>query len=276
MGTQVPPRGFQMIGAAVDAWRSILVAHAPASLLPRPKTLWHSGFNLQLVVAAVQREAADVVGVVLVDPDGDPLPPWLPGAHLDLFLPSGRLRQYSLCGDPHDRSAYRIAVRLAPHGDGGSIEIHEDLRSGDTIRVFGPRHTFPFVDVPEYLFVAGGMGITALLPMVRAAGRRGTLVYTGRTRQSMPFINRLPGALVRPDDEFGPPDMAELLSRANPGTAVYVCGPAPMVDAAVRVLPRVNPTCTLHLERFPAARIGATLPARPRHTHRGAPDRQSA
>ncbi|MEU4316181.1 ferredoxin reductase [Nocardia sp. NPDC024068] len=276
MGTQVPPRGLQIIGAAVDACRSIFVAHRPAALLPRPKTIWHSGFNLRLVVAAVQREAADVVGVVLVDPDGDPLPAWLPGAHLDLFLPSGRQRQYSLCGDPHDRSAYRIAVRLDPHGAGGSIEIHEDLRSGDTVRVFGPRHTFPFVDVPEYLFVAGGMGITALLPMVQAAGRRGTLVYTGRTRASMPFINRLPGALVRPDDEFGAPDMDEVLARANPGTAVYVCGPAPMVEAAARALPRANPTCTLHTERYPAARITATHSARPRHTHRPTQTRQSA
>ncbi|MGI5221998.1 ferredoxin reductase [Nocardia sp. CA-290969] len=257
MGTQVPPRGLQMIGAAMDACRSIFVTHRPSSVLPRSKLLWHSGFNRKLVIAAIQREAVDVVAVVLVDPEGEPLPAWLPGAHLDVFLPSGRQRQYSLCGDPRDRSAYRIAVRLMPHGNGGSIEIHENLRSGDVLRVHGPNHTYPFVDADDYLFVAGGMGITALLPMARAAGRRGTLIYTGRTRESMPFHDRLPDAVIRPDDEFGAPEMADLLAYANPGAAVYVCGPPPMLDAAIRALPRVNPTCSLHLERSPGARTAA-------------------
>ncbi|NUS93616.1 MAG: oxidoreductase [Nocardia sp.] len=254
MGTQVPARGFQMIGTAVDVCRSIFVAHRPASFLPQSKVLWNNGFNRQLVVAAIQREAADVVGVVLVDPEGEPLPAWLPGAHLDVFLPSGRRRQYSLCGDPRDRSSYRIAVRLMPHGGGGSIEIHENLRSGDPLRVHGPRHTYPFLDAPDYLFIAGGMGITAILPMAQAAGRRGTLIYTGRTRDSMPFLDRVPGALIHPDDEFGPPDMAELLTRAEPGTAVYVCGPPEMLEAAIHAVPRVAPASSLHLERFPAAR----------------------
>ncbi|WP_328389945.1 ferredoxin reductase [Nocardia sp. NBC_00416] len=254
MGTQVPVRGFQMFGTAVDVCRSIFVAHRPASLLPQSKVLGHSGFNRRLVVAAIQREAVDVVGVVLVDPEGDPLPAWLPGAHLDVFLPSGRRRQYSLCGDPRDRSSYRIAVRLMPHGKGGSIEIHENLRSGDSLRVHGPRHTYPFVDAPDYLFVAGGMGITAILPMAQAASRRGTLIYTGRSRDSMPFLDRVPGAVIRPDDEFGAPDIEDLLRRADPGAAVYVCGPPPMLEAAIHAMPRVNPTGSLHLERFPAAR----------------------
>lgn len=261
MGTQAPARGLQMIGAAVDACRSIFVTHRPISVLPRSKMLWHSGFNRRLVVAAIQREAADVVAVVLVDPEGDPLPAWLPGAHIDVFLPSGRQRQYSLCGNPRDRSAYRIAVRLMPHGNGGSIEIHENLRSGDVLRVHGPRHTYPFVDADHYLFIAGGMGITALLPMVRAAGQRGTLIYTGRSADSMPFRDRVPDAEIRPDDEFGSPDMAQLLARADPGTAIYVCGPPPMQEAAARVLPRVNPTCSLHLERHQAPRAHRTVAA---------------
>lgn len=253
MGGQVPARGLQLINAAVDACRSIFVTHR-TPILPRSKLLCHSGFNRPLLVAAIQREAVDVVAVVLVDPEGEPLPAWLPGAHLDVFLPSGRQRQYSLCGDPRDRSAYRIAVRLMPHGDGGSIEIHENLRSGDVLRVHGPRHTYPFVDADSYLFIAGGMGITALLPMARAAGRRGTLIYTGCSADTMPFLDLVPNAEIRPDDEFGSPDMAELLARAHPGAAVYVCGPPAMQEAAVRALPRVNPSCTLHLERRRAIR----------------------
>ncbi|WP_327148838.1 ferredoxin reductase [Nocardia sp. NBC_01329] len=243
-----------MIGTAVDVCRSIFVARRPASLLPRSKPLWNSGFNQRLLVAAIQREAVDVVGVVLVDPEGGSLPAWLPGAHLDVFLPSGRRRQYSLCGDPRDRSSYRIAVRLMPHGDGGSIEIHENLCSGDSLRVHGPRHTYPFLDASDYLFIAGGMGITAILPMAQAAGRRGTLIYTGRSRDSMPFLDRVPGAVIRPDDEFGAPDIEELLARADPGTAVYVCGPPAMLEAAIHAVPRVAPASSLHLERFPAAR----------------------
>lgn len=260
MGTQVPVRGFQMIGAAVDACRSILVAHRPPAFVPQPKTLWPSGFNRRVVVAAIQREADDVVAVVLVDPDGDPLPAWLPGAHLDVFLPSGRQRQYALCGEPWDRSAYRIAVRLMPHGNGGSIEIHENLRSGDVLRIHGPRHTFPFIDAPEYLFIAGGMGITSILPMAQAAGRRGTLVYTGRCRASMPFLDLVPDAWIRPDDEFGTPDMEELIGYANPGAAVYVCGPPAMLEAAIHAMPKANPTGSLHMERFQPARAAASRP----------------
>lgn len=260
MGTQVPVRGLQMIGAAVDACRSIFVAHRPPAFVPRAKTMWPSGFDHDLVVAAIQREADGVVSVVLVDPEGDPLPAWLPGAHLDVFLPSGRQRQYALCGEPRDHSAYRIAVRLMPHGNGGSIEIHENLRSGDVLRVHGPRHTFPFVDAPEYLFIAGGMGITSLLPMAQAAGRRGTLIYTGRCRDSMPFLDRVPEAWIRPDDEFGTPDMEELIGYANPGAAVYVCGPRPMQDAAIQAMPKANPTGSLYLERFQPARTATTHP----------------
>ena len=258
MGTQVPSRRIQMIDSAVDACRSIFVTHRTNDLAPRTKLFGRDGRHRQLVVAAIQREAVDVVGVVLVDPDGGPLPAWLPGAHLEVSLPSGRQRQYSLCGDPTDLSAYRIAVRLMPHGCGGSIEIHEHLRSGDPVRIHGPRHTFPFVDAPDYLFIAGGIGITPLLPMAAAAGTRGRLIYTGSSRETMPFANQLTEAEIRPDDEFGFPDMTELLASAAPGAAVYVCGPPAMQQAALRAMPRINPSGTLHLERYRAHPGGST------------------
>ncbi|WP_133848663.1 PDR/VanB family oxidoreductase [Labedaea rhizosphaerae] len=207
--------------------------------------------TLRLVVDEVVHEAADVISLRLVDPSGAPLPLWQPGCHLDVLLPSGRRRQYSLCGDPADRRAYRIAVRRIDGGDGGSVEVHATLRKGSSVAVQGPRNAFPFLDVPSYLFLAGGIGITPILPMVRAAQARGAdwrLVYTGRSRASMPFLAELSGdrVVVRTDDESGVPDPVELLAHAPDRATVYCCGPVPMIDGVRAVLGR-RP---LHFERF--------------------------
>jgi ferredoxin-NADP reductase len=238
---------------------------------------------LRLTVAEVHREATDVVSLRLTAPDGAGLPPWHPGAHLDLELPSGRVRQYSLCGDPADTGGYRIAVRRIPDGDGGSREVHT-LRPGASVTVRGPRPAFPLVRAPRYLFLAGGIGITPILPMVCAVAATGAdwrLVHTGRDRASMPFAGELARldparVVIRPDDEHGgPPDGTELLRHA-PGehSTGYLCGPAPMLAAARRAwagLP-AGRLDALHVERFGAppvlggrpftvelARTGATL-----------------
>ncbi|WP_225993895.1 PDR/VanB family oxidoreductase [Actinomadura rudentiformis] len=215
--------------------------------------------GLTLVVQETRREAADVVGLRLGAPDGGLLPRWQPGCHLDLLLPSGRRRQYSLCGDPADRRSYRIAVRRLPAGGGGSIEVHEDLVEGRTVRVQGPRNAFPFLASESYLFLAGGIGITPILPMVQAAERAGAdwrLVYTGRSRETLPFLDELAGLppgriVIRTDDEHGVPRSADLLRDAGPGTAVYCCGPAPMIDAVRGAFS----AGTLHYERFAPAPI---------------------
>ncbi|UGT65067.1 PDR/VanB family oxidoreductase [Nocardia asteroides] len=239
----------------MDLYKQVFVAGAAAPLLSSPQPVRNSGFDRDVVVEAVERVALDVVALTLRAPDGGVLPVWRPGAHLELFLPSGRQRRYSLCGNPRDRFRYRIAVRLIPDGDGGSREVHETLRSGSALRIRGPRNAFGFVEAPSYLFIAGGIGITPILPMVRAAGGRGRLVYLGSSRNRMPFLNELPGAEVRPDDEFGPPDVAELLGKAEPGAAVYVCGPPGMLAAAQRLAFDSNPTGSLHVERFAPAPV---------------------
>jgi ferredoxin-NADP reductase/ferredoxin len=194
-----------------------------------------------MVVAEVTPEAADVVSVRLASIDGAALPAWSPGEHIDLVLPSGRVRQYSLCGDPADRGSYRIGVRQLPDGGGGSVEVHT-LTPGASVTVRGPRQAFPLLSAPRYLFIAGGIGITPILPMVRAAAAAGLdwrLVYAGRDRASMPFLDELAAygdrVLVRADDEHGGPgDGAELLRYApGPGTVGYCCGPPPML-ASVR------------------------------------------
>ncbi|WP_082859704.1 PDR/VanB family oxidoreductase [Alloactinosynnema sp. L-07] len=249
-----------MVAGGARAYSRVFAASSAAPYLSRSKPVRRKGFDLDLVVSSITREVEDVVSFTLRRPDGGALPAWIPGAHLDVFLPSGIQRQYSLCGDPADRSCYRVAVRRIDGGGGGSVAMHSEVAEGDVLTFRGPRNAFTFIDVESYLLIAGGIGITPILPMVREAARRGadwTLVYTGRSRATMPFVAELDaiggGRLeLRPDDEYGPPEAAELVRRAKPGAAIYVCGPPALIDAARAVQPGLNPTGSLHSERFSA------------------------
>ncbi|MER8117794.1 2Fe-2S iron-sulfur cluster binding domain-containing protein [Streptomyces sp. SID8366] len=193
-------------------------------------------------------------GVVQLRLEGTELPRWTPGAHLDLVLPSGLVRQYSLCGDPEDTSAYTVATRLVEDGRGGSREVHEQLAEGMELEVRGPRNRFPLAEAASYVFVAGGIGITPVLPMLRAlpAGAAWRLLYCGRTRASMPFlaeVRELAGdrLTVVAEDEDGRPDLDALFAGADPGTAVYCCGPEGLMEAVAQRVPEGS---VLHLERF--------------------------
>ncbi|MFE2188916.1 PDR/VanB family oxidoreductase [Streptomyces sp. NPDC059455] len=214
-----------------------------------------------LLVHRMTWEAEDVLSVELVHPDGKPLPPWEPGAHVDLHLGGGLVRQYSLCGDPQDTGRYRIGVLREPASRGGSAHVHTKLRPGATVGVQGPRNHFALVEAARYLFVAGGIGITPLLAMARQAGRLGvpwSMVYGGRRRASMAFaaelaeLAELPepasdtGELTLvPQDEHGLIDLDTLLADLPDGTAVYCCGPEPLIAA-------VEARCAAHTERFAA------------------------
>lgn len=222
--------------------------------------------NLELLVETVREEAEGVVSLRLARPDGGPLPPWRPGAHLDLRLPSGRLRQYSLCGDPGDPSYYRVGVRRI---GAASAEVHS-LRPGAKVLVRGPRNAFPFVAAREYLFVAGGIGITPILPMVRRAAAGGAgwrLVYTGRDRASMPFLDELAElpadrVWIRPDTEYGiPASGAELLEGVPDGASVYCCGPVPMITG-IRVDLALTGAAAVYFERFSTPPIVGGRPYR--------------
>ncbi|MEU8631210.1 PDR/VanB family oxidoreductase [Amycolatopsis sp. NPDC048633] len=206
--------------------------------------------NLPLVVESVEAETEDVVSLRLSN--GGPLPGWRPGAHLDLVLPSGLVRQYSLCGDPSEKDHYRIAVRKIGVA---SAEVHS-LRPGTRVTVRGPRTAFPFVGGGPFLFIAGGIGITPILPMVRRATALGAdwrLVYTGRSRESMPFLDELADddrVWIRPDTEYGvPASGAELLDGLPDGASVYCCGPVPMITG-VRVDLELTGAKAVHFERF--------------------------
>jgi ferredoxin-NADP reductase len=218
--------------------------------------------NLSLAVETIRPEANGVVSLRLAN--GTPLPAWRPGAHLDLVLPSGLTRQYSLCGDPADRSHYRIAVRRIGVASG---EVHA-LAPGTRVTARGPRTAFPFVGDGPFLFVAGGIGITPILPMVRQAVANGAdwrLVHTGRSRASMPFLGELPDddrVWVRPDTEFGiPASGAELLEGLPDGASVYCCGPVAMITG-VRADLALTTAKAVHFERFAPPPIVAGAPFR--------------
>jgi ferredoxin-NADP reductase len=222
--------------------------------------------TMTLTVAERRVVAHDdqVVALTLTAADGGRLAPWRAGAHLDIHLPSGRVRQYSLCGDPEVSDAYRIAVRRIPDGGGGSIEVHDALAVGATVTTSGPRNAFPLT-VPGYgspsqrlRFIAGGIGITPILPMLNLAERRGiewSMVYAGRSRESLPFLEELTRfgdrIAIRTDDRSGIPTAGELLGDCPDGTAVYACGPAPMLTA-IRTQLAGRDDVELHFERFAA------------------------
>lgn len=219
------------------------------------------------VVDQVDHVAEGVISLLLRGADG-PLAPWTPGAHVDLTLPNWLTRSYSLCGDPADPSgpsgpagpagpgpdSYRIAIRHEPLSRGGSEYAHLFLRQGRTLYVSLPRNHFPLVPAPEYLFLAGGIGITPILPMLRAASAAdvpATLVYVGRSAATMPFADELRTAYgdrvrIVATRGQGRPDLAALASVLNPGALVYCCGPASMLAAAGDAFPAER----LHAERF--------------------------
>jgi ferredoxin-NADP reductase len=211
--------------------------------------------TLAAVVTSATALTGAVRGLRLARTDGADLPPWEAGAHIDLVLPSGLVRQYSLCGDPRDLSHYEVAVLREPVSRGGSQEVHEVLVVGTEVGIRGPRNRFPLVDAEEYLFLAGGIGITPLLPMVVEADRRGArwrLVYGGRSRASMAFLDRVEAwssAEVWPQEEVGLLDLPGLVT-AGGSEAVYCCGPAPLLDAVTARCAEVGRLADLRLERF--------------------------
>jgi ferredoxin-NADP reductase len=194
-----------------------------------------------------------------VRPDHSELPPWSPGAHIDLALSPDLIRQYSLCGDPEDLHSWRVAVLAEQESSGGSRYVHEVLSVGMRVEAFGPRNTFRLVDAASYLLIAGGIGITPLLPMVRDLERRGRewhLVYGGRTRRSMAFLDELAEFDDRVDlvqeDRAGLIDVAGVVTTAPTGAAIYCCGPEALITAVETECGRQGRDAP-HVERFALA-----------------------
>ncbi|GAB3195679.1 PDR/VanB family oxidoreductase [Nocardioides hungaricus] len=210
--------------------------------------------------------AVDVVEVELVPGDGLPCPAWEPGAHVDVVLPSGVVRQYSISGG--DGESIKVAVLRQEDGRGGSVELHDALSEGVVAEIRGPRNHFRLIEVDEYVFVAGGIGITPILAMIRHAEEcrsRWTLVYGGRTRGSMaylPELEELVGsagdrAALRlvPQDEDGLLDIPAVFEAGNASVPVYACGPEPLLAALESHAEACSAVDRLHLERFGAAPV---------------------
>jgi ferredoxin-NADP reductase len=219
--------------------------------------------ELPVRVRQLTWESEDVVSIRLEDPAGCPLPSWAPGAHLDIQLPNDLVRQYSLCGSPDDANVYRIAVLREQVSRGASDFLHDRLRVGDLLTIRGPRNHFAFAPAPTLLFIAGGIGITPLLPMMsdaEAAGADWRLLYGGRHRASMAFLEELEQygerVSIAPEDEVGLLDLDAWLNQLGDDARVYCCGPEPLLGA-VEELCASRPSGFLRVERF-AAKPGAT------------------
>jgi ferredoxin-NADP reductase len=225
----------------------------------------------ELVVVRIALEALGVISVTFAAPDGSELPAWEPGAHLEVTLPSGMIRQYSLCGDDLDRRTYTVAVLREPEGRGGSLELHDIGLVGRTLAVRGPRNRFPLVEAEHYLLLAGGIGITPVLAMARALQRRGsdwTLHYAGRRLSSMAFVEELRASpdgrvLLHPADGGARMDVRQAIAEMPEGTAVYCCGPLSMIDAVAEACEELGVSAGLHLERFSGAAVDTDLERTP-------------
>ncbi len=249
--------GTAFMRAWWPAWR-------PLSPL-RPAPVNPGITQVRIVNREVVAHDENVIALTLAAAEGGMLPSWHAGAHIDVLLPSGRMREYSLCGDPTDREHYRIAVRRIPDGGGGSIEVHDTLTIGEVVSIKGPRNAFPLA-VPGHgsparrlRFIAAGIGITPILPMLAVAERFGldwSMIYTGRSADSIPFLDEVAKfgdrITIRTDDQHGLPTMSELVGPvpdSDADLAVYCCGPVPMLENLRRHLcDRAD--IELHYERF--------------------------
>lgn len=225
-----------------------------------------SAARLEVRVKGAVWEAPGIVSYELRNPDGSPLPPFTAGAHVDLELPNGLMRSYSLLNDQAERERYVIAVQNDRATRGGSKWIHDNLRPGDMLQIAGPRNNFPLDETAaKSIFIAGGIGITPIMSMtarLTSLGRDWELFYCARTRAGAAFVDRLQGNVrFNFDGEPGGKvlDIGAVVSAAPPGAHFYCCGPAPMLSAFEGATARIGEE-RVHLEYFtskaPAALAG--------------------
>jgi vanillate monooxygenase ferredoxin subunit len=210
-----------------------------------------------------RREVNNIVSIELEAVAGSPLPGFTAGSHVDLLLPSGLIRQYSLCSDPLDLNTYRIAVLLEPASRGGSREVHS-LAVGQELSIGVPRNHFPLADDHDSaVLIAGGIGITPIMTMAQTLYRNGvrfSFHYLTRSRMATSFRKELQASSfgsslqLRHDDEEGIPSPAELERRIGPpakGRHLYVCGPRPLIAACIAAADRAGWTDeAIHVEHF--------------------------
>lgn len=222
--------------------------------------------QIQVVISAITPETEDILSFELKPPPGQVLPIFEAGAHVDVHLPSGIIRQYSLCNDPAENGRYVIAVLKERNGRGGSRAMH-DLKIGDTLTISAPRNNFPLAgsEAKHHLLLAGGIGVTPMIAMLSALEARGAsyvLHYCTRSPEKTAFLKRLvghcsAGKVVMHHDGGDPSkglDLKALLATPKPDTHVYICGPSGFISAAQEAAAGW-PSGSIHFEHFTATAL---------------------
>jgi len=222
--------------------------------------------TLDLRLTAIRYEAEDIHSYEFRRPDGGTLPGAEPGAHIDLHLPNGMMRQYSLMTAEGPRESYIVGIRRDRASRGGSIYIHDKLKVGTVLTVGGPRNNFPLAeDAPHSVLIAGGIGITPIWCMVQrliARGASWSLHYACRDRKEAAFLRDLETreqAHFHFDSEAGGAflDIGAIVAGAPEGAHFYCCGPTPMLAAYEAATADIAPE-RVHIEYFTAAEAPAT------------------
>lgn len=223
--------------------------------------------RLTTVVRKVENISDGVRVYELADPDGWELPPFTAGSHVDVHLPTGAVRQYSLCGDPAENRRYRIAVRRLDGGRGGSTAFHAQVVEGTALLVSLPRNLFALVDAGHHVLIAGGIGITPFMSMLHVLRRNGQsfeLHYASPTPASTPFLAELQelsrfGVVRHYFSRTAQPErlnIPALVQRVAHNAHVYCCGPASMIDATLDAGEEILGE-RLHMEAFGSEKTGS-------------------
>ncbi|MDH2341577.1 MULTISPECIES: PDR/VanB family oxidoreductase [unclassified Bradyrhizobium] len=216
--------------------------------------------TIKTVVAGIEEAGAGIKLFTLIDPDNWELPPFKPGAHIDLHLPNGLVRTYSLCNEPADNTRYVIAVKRETDGRGGSRTLHDEIRIGDVIGASLPRGGLACDAFARYVFIAGGIGVTPFLSTARHLARTGDADFALHliVREEVPLASHLAPLsddgriVVHRTSREGRPDLASLVGEGGAETLVACCGPESMIDDFERVT-AAWPAANVHIERFVAA-----------------------
>ncbi|OLL31595.1 oxidoreductase [Burkholderia sp. SRS-W-2-2016] len=220
---------------------------------------------LNVVVAQRRDEALGIASFELASATGEPLPAFEAGSHVDVHLPNGLVRQYSLCNDPRETHRYLIAVLRDEAGRGGSKAVHEMVREGDRLQISAPRNLFALApQAPHHLLLAGGIGVTPILCMAEQLAANGAsfdMHYCTRSQERTAFVERIAQAgfansvQLHHDDHPGGSTFAleQVLNGVPAGTHLYVCGPTGFMDFVLATARAKGwPEDRLHYEFFAA------------------------
>lgn len=223
--------------------------------------------HLEKAEVVYRRELTeDSIEIGLIPTTNRDFPTWEPGAHIDLVIPELGVRQYSLIGDLKTNNLWKIAIQREEQGRGGSKFLCDQLKVGDTLEVGIPRNNFPLQSAKHYCFVAGGIGITGLLPMIEkvaSTNESWTLYFLGKSENRMPYLpylrDQFPNQVMTHESADGKRiDIEQLLESQVPGTSIYACGPEGLLDELEQRCENIS-SLDLHIERFSPKKIKREL-----------------